>query len=284
MAATLHVTDLDGTLLWPQARLAEGHAERVRRLVDDGVVLSYATARSYLSASRVTAACGFREPVIVYGGAATVEAGSGAILRRRVHEPAVVEVVLERCRAHGIPPLVYHLDGDADRVTWVEGQESPGMVGYIADRMPDPRFRPVARDLPTLEVFYLTIIGEETPVRRLAADLDGLLGSQLTAVLQRDTYHPSECWLELTAPGADKGTAVRELRERLGAGDTVVFGDNINDLPMFEAADHAVAMAWALPEVRAAADEVLEGGDTVVDWLERNAGRRPSRGRNAIGA
>jgi hypothetical protein len=179
--------------------------------------------------------------------------------------------VFERCRAHGIPPLVYHLDGGVERITWIEGAESPGMISYIADRMPDPRFRPVAHRLPTADVFYLTIIGEDVEVRRLGAELDDAVGSRVASVLQRDTYHPRELWLELTAPGADKGTAVLDLRDRVGARRVVVFGDNLNDLPMFRVADHAVAVETALPEVRDAADEVLEPGGSVVDWLERNA-------------
>ena len=37
----------------------------------------------------------------------------------------------------------------------------------------------------------------------------------------------------------------------------VAFGDNINDLPMLRAADVAVAVGNALPEVKAAADIVI---------------------------
>ena len=36
-----------------------------------------------------------------------------------------------------------------------------------------------------------------------------------------------------------------------------VYGDNLNDLPMFEVADEAVAVANAMPEVIARADRVI---------------------------
>ena len=48
------------------------------------------------------------------------------------------------------------------------------------------------------------------------------------------------------------------LKEELGADRLVVFGDSLNDLPMLAVADVAVAVANALPEVREAADIVIE--------------------------
>ncbi len=54
-----------------------------------------------------------------------------------------------------------------------------------------------------------------------------------------------------------KAHAVKELAGRTGADEIVVFGDNLNDLPMMRVADVAVAMENALPEVKAEADVVI---------------------------
>ncbi len=43
---------------------------------------------------------------------------------------------------------------------------------------------------------------------------------------------------------------MRAVAARYGADRTVAFGDNVNDLPMMLAADHAVAVANALQEVK----------------------------------
>lgn len=62
-------------------------------------------------------------------------------------------------------------------------------------------------------------------------------------------------WLDLMAPGSNKGTAVRSLQERLGVGPehTMVFGDYLNDLEMMSVAEWSFAMGNAHPEVAAAA-------------------------------
>jgi hydroxymethylpyrimidine pyrophosphatase-like HAD family hydrolase len=48
----------------------------------------------------------------------------------------------------------------------------------------------------------------------------------------------------------------------MGVERVVVFGDNLNDLSMFEVADLAVAVDNALPEVKAAADVVIGANTT----------------------
>ena len=58
-------------------------------------------------------------------------------------------------------------------------------------------------------------------------------------------------WVDVMARGVDKGGAVRQLQQAIGAtpAQTVAFGDYLNDLQMLEAADWSFAMANAHPEV-----------------------------------
>lgn len=69
--------------------------------------------------------------------------------------------------------------------------------------------------------------------------------------------------LEISDTGATKGAALAWLCENVGAAvaDAYAFGDNINDLSMIEAAGHGVAMANALPAVKARANAVAGSCD-----------------------
>ena len=73
--------------------------------------------------------------------------------------------------------------------------------------------------------------------------------------------------LEIQAPGISKASAIRSLAAELGVERTVVFGDNLNDLPMFAIADEAVAVANAEPEVKAAATIII--GPNYTDAVAR---------------
>lgn len=82
-----------------------------------------------------------------------------------------------------------------------------------------------------------------------------------SAALDAADYHVevgSSGWIDVGPPGVSKATGLARIAGYYGvsSADTVVFGDAHNDLTMFEWAGHAVAMGQAVPEVRAAADEV----------------------------
>ena len=70
------------------------------------------------------------------------------------------------------------------------------------------------------------------------------------------------------AAGATKAHGAQLLKQRLGCTRMVAFGDGLNDLPLFQAADASCVVANALPEVRSAG-EVIPGNreDGVARWL-----------------
>ena len=74
---------------------------------------------------------------------------------------------------------------------------------------------------------------------------------------------------EYIAFGVDKGIALKNLLRKLGIPkeECASFGDNLNDIPMFEASGTSYAVANALPAVKKAADKVVTGLDTEIRKL-----------------
>ena len=107
MNRTLYVTDLDGTLLNRQDRVSPFSIRVINSLVEKGMLFTYATARSLVSASKVTEGLSTNIPVIAYNGAFIFQPSTGAILSREdftAEERALVTETLDR---YGISPLVY---------------------------------------------------------------------------------------------------------------------------------------------------------------------------------
>ena len=79
--------------------------------------------------------------------------------------------------------------------------------------------------------------------------------------------------LEVNHRDANKGIALKKLAEYLNIDikETAAFGDGGNDLKMFEASGHSIAMANAIPPVReAAAYHTLSNNeDGVADFIEK---------------
>jgi hydroxymethylpyrimidine pyrophosphatase-like HAD family hydrolase len=96
------------------------------------------------------------------------------------------------------------------------------------------------------------------------------------SVVCDDDYTPDLCFLECFGSGVSKRAAVRFLRE-LGGYDRVVgFGDNLNDLPMFDECDECYAPENAKDELKAAAAAVIGSNreDGVARWLARRLNLR----------
>lgn len=77
-------------------------------------------------------------------------------------------------------------------------------------------------------------------------------------------------WMDIVEPDADKGSSLRDLQIQLGITkeETMVFGDNLNDIGMLEAAAESYAIGSAREEVKQAARHVApplsENGETRV--------------------
>ena len=61
----LYVSDLDGTLLRSNETTSEYTNNVINRLTDEGMIFSYATARSLITAKKVTKGINAKIPLIV---------------------------------------------------------------------------------------------------------------------------------------------------------------------------------------------------------------------------
>ena len=68
MDRTLYVSDLDGTLLLPSQVVSDFTANTINKLTADGILFSYATARSLETSSKATAGITAKLPVITNNG------------------------------------------------------------------------------------------------------------------------------------------------------------------------------------------------------------------------
>lgn len=68
--------------------------------------------------------------------------------------------------------------------------------------------------------------------------------------------------LEVFASGVSKAAAIKRLAARMGRERIVVFGDNLNDIPMMEIATESYAVDNALPEIKAIATATIDSNLT----------------------
>ena len=266
---TLYVSDLDGTLLRSDVSTSDYTNRTINRLARQGMLFSYATARSYSTSAKVTRGLDAHIPLIVYNGAMIVDNVTGEILLSNFFG-SDAHAVLDDLLAHGVVPIVYAFVDGVERFSYVPARSSRGVLDFVASRRGDRRDNPVnsTEDLYQGDIFYFACIGEEEklePLERKYRDV-------YHTVYQKDIYS-GEQWLEIMPLAASKSNAIRQLREKLGCNRLVVFGDGKNDIDMFELADEGYAVINAAPELKAVATAVIGSNDedAVAHWLSEYA-------------
>ena len=273
MGRTLYVTDLDGTLLNRQDRINPDSVSIINELVKNGMLFTYATARSLVSASVVTEGLSTDFPVIIYNGAFIIHPSTGEILSEQSFTAQERQRVIEVLDEYDISPLVYSYVEGIERVSWIVSRVNDGIRRYINNRkVTDRRFRPISskEELYQGEMFYYTCIGEREelqPVYDLISK-----DTRFRCTLQQELYRP-EYWCEIMPAKATKAEAVMQLKKLWNCDRVVSFGDAINDIPMFEISDECYAVENAVDELKAYATGIIDSNenDGVARWLKEHA-------------
>lgn len=262
---TLYLSDLDGTLLHSDQRTSAFTNQTINRLVSEGMLFSYATARSYNTARKVTAGLDAKIPLIVYNGAFIIDNVTQELLLCNMFSADDAALILNDLLHFDVSPIVYCLD-DKERFVYNVRRINRETKEFVDSRQGDSRDTPVDQDelLRRNGTFYFTCIDTEdklTPLFEKYRDT-------FTCVFSKDIYSGAQ-WLEIMPRAATKANAARQLAKLLGCDRIVAFGDAVNDIPLFEAADECYAVSNAADVLKDRATGVIAGNDEdgVAHWL-----------------
>ncbi|HEC63065.1 MAG TPA: HAD family phosphatase [Candidatus Acetothermia bacterium] len=244
----LFAFDLDGTLLDDTHSLPQEVAAWVSELARKTRV-TVATGRSLASAQPHVEKLKINTPAILYHGAVVYDFSSGKSLFTKKIPPPLAHQALDLLASWPVSVEAYLGPQDPEVYVWKV----------------DPRVERFSRkERLTLAEAELRELAEEgiakllvlAPPERLFA-LAATLSQQLPQVR---VVRSEVDYLELLPPGVDKGEALAWLCRRLKVPleKVVAVGDQESDLPMIRRAGLGVAMGHAPPQVRQAADLVVE--------------------------
>jgi Cof subfamily protein (haloacid dehalogenase superfamily) len=258
----LVVSDLDGTLLRPDGTISAASIDILNGLVAKGLRFTVATARSPSRTLSAVRGLHLRWPLICLNGAVTVDPTSGRWLSTAAISADVVATLLALGERSRIAPLLLGEDGGHEVLMHLPPR---GRVqdAFFAQRAGERRMRPVEALRPLARTLSVTFVDERERLVALKAGLTEAAIAGLTLRLMDYPEIPGGATLEISRDDVDKVARVAELAASmaLGPDEVVVFGDHLNDLPMFAWAGTAVAVGNALPDVRSAADLHCESND-----------------------
>lgn len=253
---TLYVSDMDGTLLNNGSYVSDLSAHIISELTAEGALITVATARTPATVVPLMEMCDTALPYIVMTGAATFsrETMSYGNLHTMTAEDAANALAL--FSRSGLRPFVYTFDDNGLLTVWHESEMDRVERDFYEARshLKLKHFTFEHRD-ETADVALMFGTGP-TELAREAAERFKADG-RFSVSCYPDIFNRGISLIEVFSAGVSKASAILEMARRHGCGRIVAFGDNKNDLPMFEVADVAVAVSNANPSVLERADVVI---------------------------
>lgn len=262
---------MDGTLLGRDSQVSARSAGIISDLSARGAMITVATARTAATVDPLLSSTVTNVPAIVMTGAARW-------LRDRreydnvsfIPEKDLCEI-FEVCGKYDIHPFVYALETRSFQRVFHDGERlSLQEENFVAERrnLPLKHFELNCRADANSAIMLCYAMGYHERLFAAAAELRRR--GDLAVSCYYDIFNHEIAHLEIFAPGVSKAAAVSALKQSTGAERLVVFGDNLNDIPMLEVADYAVAVENAFDEVKQVADRVIgpNTADSVAEFIK----------------
>lgn len=272
---TLYVTDMDGTLLNSNSEISDQTAEILNRLIKEQEILfTVATARTPATVVKLMEKIDSITPYIVMAGGATWNNHTKQYDEVRTIDNEILDKILTIFSRHNIHPFVYRLHGNQILVHHVSPLTESEQQ-FIAPRITTPlkKLRLDERlntDDPDRTILVFAM-GQFDTLRNIANEIEE---EKTTCSLNcyHDIFNKEQGILDIYTAGTTKASAIARLADKLGAERTVVFGDNLNDLPMMKQANYSIAVSNAFDEVKLHANEIIGSNDedSVAHWIEKD--------------
>lgn len=257
----LFISDLDGTLIDADRKINDESLEILKREQKSGLVFSVATARSASTALPITGPLNLKTPLVLMNGAVLFDPLTHTYPLVNLIDKISAEKILLACERAGVSGFMFAEENGIMNVYHSRLKTVNEQV-YYSERsgLPLKKFIEISDFYAhtSERVVYFSFTGSEEPLKKLYSLLGDISGINFT--MYEDKF-AGTFFLEIFSENASKAKTVSRLKSMLGAEKVVAFGDNYNDISLFEAADISVAVSNAVPELKAAADFIVPNHD-----------------------
>ncbi|MFA6196730.1 MAG: HAD-IIB family hydrolase [Sulfurimonas sp.] len=267
----IYITDLDHTFLRNDLSLSD-YTKTIWNAKADTALVSVATARTYKKTVQFLKGIHINIPMILLDGAliATIDK---KIIDTKFITKEVADTIINEGGKFGIYPFVLALaDQNLNEAFLYSSILNEHQKNVLTRYSKDDNLKECKNLRAMDDNFKIVYMGEEQLLRNLEKHLKQIFGESLKFILAPEAY--VGCYfLTVLHKNADKSHGILSVSQESNfeLSNLTVFGDNFNDLGMFELAKIAVAVANAQEEVKKYADIILphtNDEDAVAKYLQ----------------
>ncbi len=270
---TLYISDLDGTLLQPNVELSPTTIRILNELIDQGMLFTVATARSIASVKTILKEVPVSVPLVLMNGVCIYDLQKSDYIKIETLPKESVSRLMALIQTYQLKGFAYIIKNGV-MSTYYEDLNTKALYDFYQERVElyQKRFTQIDSfsSLAEEPLIYFSLMDYPEKLEPVYQSLQQI--PELNSVFYKDNYSPDFWYLEIYSKAASKYHAVQFLRTYLKPDQVVCFGDNNNDLPLFEACDHKLAVRNAVVALQEKADQVIGTNteDGVAAWLKAN--------------
>ena len=247
---TLYISDLDGTLLNDNAELTDETISMLNKLAENSVLFTVATARTYSTVVPLMKKVKLNCPVILMNGVCIYDTAELKPIKIHKMDFTAAKDIIGIFENFGKYPMLYYDNNGNLSVEYIKittlAQEK-----YVYSRKENYNKKMIqVEDYSLYEdstLIYIAILDKREELQPIYDIISKR--NDVSSNFYADNYS-GDYFLEIYSCNASKAKTSLELKKMLDADKIVSFGDNLNDIPMFEVSDECYAVRNAYEEVK----------------------------------
>jgi len=269
----IFVSDLDGTLLNNDGHLSNYSKKVLNDLLDQGLLFTVASARSVHTIREVMKGVRLSLPVISLNGGYISDINKNEHLLVNDIDVKVKSKILSIINEYDLGVFISISENNEEKLLnnqiLNEGQQ---WYWDNRDNSNDPRLRKL-EDINSLvkqKIMCFTFIDKRENLIELEKECNKLFEGQVEIHLFENQYSKDWYWLTVHDAKATKANAIKAIKVMNPKFDEVtVFGDQVNDIKMFELADNSIAVENACAQLKDHATQIIGKNteDSVANYL-----------------
>ena len=256
--STLYVSDLDGTLLNRNKKVTDKSVKIINECIEKGMHFTVATARMPYGCDYMLQDLKLETLAILMNGVIFYDFSKEKIIMADSIDKIAAKNVIDIFKSNKLSCFVYVFKDQGINI-YYDNEELEKQTQYYSEKALKKcnevrKVRNYDEIIDQGEIIYMTYTGEKEILEPICEQLKGI--SEIDYSFYLNVYNGLYC-LEIFSNTANKKNALLKLKKMKGYDKIVVFGDNLNDLPMMEIVDQSYAPENALPEVKQRVDGIL---------------------------
>ncbi|WP_321777285.1 HAD family hydrolase [Sulfurimonas sp.] len=268
----IYITDLDHTFLRNDLSISD-YTKKIWNSFSDSSIMGIATARTHMKTVHFLKGVEVNAPMILLDGA-LIATMDKKIIETKTLCRNVSDMIIDEGWKFGIYPFVLSLSDEKNlRESFLHDKVlNKYQIEVLKRYSGDDNLKSFDGIRAEDKNFKIVYMADEELLIELHEHLVNIFGDDLKYILAPEAYVGCH-FLTILNKDADKAHGIKSVSEYLGFNlqNLTVFGDNLNDIGMFNLANTAVAVANSHDDVLVLADVVLtytNEEDAVAKYLE----------------